>query len=191
MDRVGKEVSRIVGPEVGLAALDMVNRDVREHVREGERMVDALRQTHRLVAEGERPVVMAEVGHSDPKVTLGIYNPDEDKQRDGRFVRRPVEGPRAGRYACFAMGPGGRMMVRGFDGQVILYTWGGQEKAFAWYDRVYDQGIEDTLHREPATGKIREAIGWQTTRDLDRTIADVIEHSRAREPVGEERAGSL
>jgi UDP-glucose 4-epimerase len=59
------------------------------------------------------------------------------------------------------------------------------------YDRVYDQGIEDTLHREPATGKIREAIGWQTTRDLDRTIADVIEHSRAQEPVGEERAGSL
>jgi UDP-glucose 4-epimerase len=50
---------------------------------------------------------------------------------------------------------------------------------FIPYDRVYDQGIEDTLHREPATGKIREAIGWQTTLDLDRIIADVIEHTRA------------
>jgi len=60
---------------------------------------------------------------------------------------------------------------------------------FIPYDRVYDQGIEDTLHREPATGKIREAIGWQTTLDLDRIIADVIEHTRQRgelsgEPVG-------
>jgi len=50
---------------------------------------------------------------------------------------------------------------------------------FIPYDRVYDQGIEDTLHREPATGKIREAIGWQTTLDLDRIIADVIGHTRA------------
>ena len=46
---------------IGLAALDMVNRDVREHVREGERMVEALRQIHRFAAQGERPVVMAEV----------------------------------------------------------------------------------------------------------------------------------
>jgi nucleoside-diphosphate-sugar epimerase len=50
---------------------------------------------------------------------------------------------------------------------------------FIPYERVYDQGIEDTLHREPATGKIRDAIGWQTTLDLDRIIADVIGHTRA------------
>jgi UDP-glucose 4-epimerase len=56
------------------------------------------------------------------------------------------------------------------------------------YELVYDQGIEDTLHREPATGKIRDAIGWQTTRDLDGIIADVIDHARGQrlseEPVG-------
>jgi UDP-glucose 4-epimerase len=59
---------------------------------------------------------------------------------------------------------------------------------FVPYELVYDQGIEDTLHREPATGKIREAIGWQTTRDLDGIIADVIDHARGQrlseEPVG-------
>jgi UDP-glucose 4-epimerase len=58
------------------------------------------------------------------------------------------------------------------------------------YDRVYDQGIEDTLHREPATGKIREAIGWQTTFDLDRIIADVIEYTREREQQSGERVGA-
>ena len=42
------------------------------------------------------------------------------------------------------------------------------------YDEVYGQGIEDTLHREPATAKIKNAIGWQTTLDLDRILADVI-----------------
>ena len=47
------------------------------------------------------------------------------------------------------------------------------------YDQVYGQGIEDTLHREPATGKIREAIGWSPQRDLDTILRDVIEHMRA------------
>ncbi|HSC50569.1 MAG TPA: NAD-dependent epimerase/dehydratase family protein [Gaiellaceae bacterium] len=61
---------------------------------------------------------------------------------------------------------------------------------FIPYERVYEQGIEDTLHREPATGKIREAIGWQTTRDLDGIIADVIAHARGRRP-SEEPVGKL
>jgi UDP-glucose 4-epimerase len=54
------------------------------------------------------------------------------------------------------------------------------ELSFIPYDEVYGQGIEDTLHREPAIGKIRDAIGWQPTLGLDRIVADVIEHARAR-----------
>ena len=46
--------------------------------------------------------------------------------------------------------------------------------------RSTGSGIEDTLHREPATGKIRDAIGWQPTLDLDAILADVIEHQRAQ-----------
>lgn len=37
----------------------------------------------------------------------------------GIFVRRPVEGPRQGRFACLMMGPGGRLSVQGFDGQAF------------------------------------------------------------------------
>jgi UDP-glucose 4-epimerase len=56
------------------------------------------------------------------------------------------------------------------------------ELTFLPYDQVYGLGIEDTLHREPAIDKIKTAIGWRPTLDLDRILADVIEHTR-RAPV--------
>ena len=34
------------------------------------------------------------------------------------------------------------------------------------------------LHREPAIDKINGAIGWRPSLDLDRILADVIEHTR-------------
>ena len=45
-------------------------------------------------------------------------------------------------------------------------------------DEVYGLGIEDVLHREPAIDKINGAIGWRPSLDLDRILADVIEHTR-------------
>ena len=52
------------------------------------------------------------------------------------------------------------------------------ENVFVPYDQVYGQGIEDTLHREPAIEKIGNAIGWAPTRNLEDILRDVIEHSR-------------
>ena len=46
------------------------------------------------------------------------------------------------------------------------------------YDQVYGQGIEDMLHREPSIEKIRGAIGWRPSLDLDRILSDVIDWSR-------------
>jgi nucleoside-diphosphate-sugar epimerase len=66
----------------------------------------------------------------------------------------------------------------------------GSESAleFIPYDRVYEQGIEDTLHREPAIGKIKDAIGWEPERNLEMILGDVIEHLRSA-PTGQpERA---
>src|SRR5436190_1561344 len=60
--------------------------------------------------------------------------------------------------------------------------------AFIPYERVYDQGIEDTLHREPAIGKIKDAIGWEPTLDLDRIIADVIAHERCAPQAAEQES---
>jgi len=47
------------------------------------------------------------------------------------------------------------------------------------YDRVYGQGIEDMLHRQPSIEKIAAAIGWSPTRDLDEILRDVVEHIRS------------
>jgi len=57
-------------------------------------------------------------------------------------------------------------------------TGSGSEIVLVPYDRVYGQGIEDTLHREPAIEKIGKAIGWAPERDLDQILADVIDHAR-------------
>ena len=48
---------------------------------------------------------------------------------------------------------------------------------FVPFEDAYGHGIEDMLHRIPSTDKIHEAIGWQPTHDLDRTLADVIAHA--------------
>jgi UDP-glucose 4-epimerase len=49
---------------------------------------------------------------------------------------------------------------------------------FVPYDQVYGQGIEDVTHRRPATEKIRGAIGWRPSLDLDRILADVVDWAR-------------
>jgi len=89
----------------------------------------------------------------------------------------------------FNVGSTERIRIVDLADRVIQATGSDSEIVFVPYDEVYGQGIEDTLHREPATGKIREAIGWEARLDLDRVIADVVEHARAagnvaeREPV--------
>jgi UDP-glucose 4-epimerase len=79
----------------------------------------------------------------------------------------------------FNVGSTERVSIRELADRILAATGSSSELSFIPYDRVYGQGIEDTLHREPAIGKIREAIGWEPTRDLARIIADVVDHARA------------
>ena len=53
------------------------------------------------------------------------------------------------------------------------------EIVFVPYSEVYGHGIDDMQHRAPSIEKIRKAIGWQPTLDLDQILADVITHARA------------
>ncbi len=59
-------------------------------------------------------------------------------------------------------------------------TGSSSEIEFIPYDKVYEQGIEDMLHRIPAIGKVGEAIGWRPTLDLERILADAVEYARGR-----------
>jgi len=79
----------------------------------------------------------------------------------------------------FNVGSSERVRIIDLAERVKRATGSDSEISFVPYDRVYGQGIEDTLHREPAIGKIRDAIGWAPDRDLDGILRDVIEHMRA------------
>jgi UDP-glucose 4-epimerase len=89
----------------------------------------------------------------------------------------------------FNVGSSERLRIVELADRVKLATGSDSPIEFVPYERVYEQGIEDTLHREPAIGKINDAIGWAPERDLDTILGDVIEHMRAAAAAGElERA---
>jgi UDP-glucose 4-epimerase len=86
----------------------------------------------------------------------------------------------------FNVGSSSRLRILDLAQRVIEMTRSDSELTFVPYEKVYGQGIEDMTHRIPSTEKIRDAIGWQATFDLDVILADVIKHMRiapAREPV--------
>ena len=79
----------------------------------------------------------------------------------------------------FNVGSSERVRILDLAERVRQATDSNSEISFVPYDQVYGQGIEDTLHREPATGKIRAAIGWRRSAISTRSSRDVIEHMRA------------
>jgi UDP-glucose 4-epimerase len=78
----------------------------------------------------------------------------------------------------FNVGSSERVRILDLAERVKRATGSDSEIVFVPYERVYQQGIEDTLHREPAIGKIRDAIGWAPSIDLERILGDVVESFR-------------
>jgi UDP-glucose 4-epimerase len=79
----------------------------------------------------------------------------------------------------FNVGSSERVSILELAERVKAATGSASPVEFLPYDEVYGQGIEDTLHREPAIGKIRDAIGWEPSFDLGRILADVIASYRS------------
>jgi len=78
----------------------------------------------------------------------------------------------------FNVGSSSGIRILDLAKRVLDMTKSQSELVFIPYDQVYGQGIEDMHHRIPATEKIKAAIGWETTLDLDVILADVIKHTR-------------
>ena len=78
----------------------------------------------------------------------------------------------------FNVGSSERIRIIDLAERVKRTTDSTSEVVFVPYERVYGQGIEDTLHREPKIEKIRDAIGWTPERELEQILADVIDHIR-------------
>ena len=78
----------------------------------------------------------------------------------------------------FNVGSASRVRIIDLAHRVLELTGSTSSLAFVPHHEVYGLGIEDVLHREPALDKIRKAIGWRPSLDLDRILADVIDHTR-------------
>ena len=71
-----------------------------------------------------------------------------------------------------------RVTIDELADRVLALTGSGSEIVRVPYDEVYGQGIEDMLHRQPAIEKVKAAIGWGPTINLDEILADVLKHTR-------------
>ncbi len=78
----------------------------------------------------------------------------------------------------FNVGATERITINELAQRVLGMTGSKSNVTYIPYGSVYGLGIEDTLHREPAIGKIRDAIGWRPSLDLARVLADVIDYAR-------------
>ena len=78
----------------------------------------------------------------------------------------------------FNVGSTEKVSILGLAHRVLEVAGSSSELTFVPFDQVYGGGIEDTLHRVPAIEKVAEAVGWRPELDLDRILADVVEHTR-------------
>lgn len=89
-----------------------------------------------------------------------------------RALHGLVERGRSGEI--YNVGSTNRISIIELADRVRALTGSSSELVFVPYDRVYEHGIEDMLHRIPSIEKVREAIGWAPEHDLDAILADVV-----------------
>ena len=82
----------------------------------------------------------------------------------------------------YNVGATNRISIASLAERVIELTGSSSPVSYIPYAEVYEHGIEDMLHRIPATEKIRDAIGWEPERSLADILADVIAFEQARAP---------
>jgi UDP-glucose 4-epimerase len=79
----------------------------------------------------------------------------------------------------FNVGSTNRISILDLADRVRALTGSSSELTFVPYDKVYDLGIEDMLHRIPSIAKVNAAIGWQPEHDLESILSDVVHYYRA------------
>lgn len=97
-----------------------------------------------------------------------------------RALKGLMDGPETS-GEIYNVGSANRISVRLLAERVRELTGSDSKLVYIPYERVYGQGIEDMLHREPSTAKIRAAIGWEPTYSLDEILDQVIAERSAPE----------
>jgi UDP-glucose 4-epimerase len=78
----------------------------------------------------------------------------------------------------FNVGSTERVTIAELAQRVLALTESSSDIVVVPYNKVYGQGIEDMLHRQPAIEKLTNAIGWEPSRSLNEILADVVEYVR-------------
>ncbi|HUG86517.1 MAG TPA: NAD-dependent epimerase/dehydratase family protein [Euzebya sp.] len=79
----------------------------------------------------------------------------------------------------FNLGGTDEISIRDLAERVIALTKSPSSIRTIPYEEAYETGFEDMARRMPDTTRIREAIGWTQSRDLDEIILSVIEEQRS------------
>lgn len=82
----------------------------------------------------------------------------------------------------YNVGSSERISIVDLAQRVLEVTGSSSELVYVPFELAYGGGIEDTLHREPATEKIRAAIGWEPTFQLEQILGDVVASLRDTVP---------
>lgn len=89
----------------------------------------------------------------------------------------------------FNVGNGKVITINELARRVKQATGSDSEIVHVPYEEAYGEGFEDMRRRTPDMGKLRETIGYEPHHDLDRILADVIEHESARGERSQAAAG--
>lgn len=78
----------------------------------------------------------------------------------------------------FNIGNDREVTINDLAERIIRITGSASSVTYLPYDQVYGEGFEDMRRRVPDLTKIRRAVGYRTTRDLDDIIRMVADHAR-------------
>ena len=90
----------------------------------------------------------------------------------------------------FNLGSTEEISIMELANRVIGLTQTSSETVRIPYDEAYGEGFEDMCRRVPDTTKVRRALGWQPTANLDEIIKDVVDHELGPSQVAAVAAGS-
>ncbi len=74
----------------------------------------------------------------------------------------------------YNIGSGEEISIDELADRIIELTASTSKKEYIPYEVAYGRPIEDMMRRMPSTEKIKEAIGWQPTIDLESTLKAII-----------------
>jgi UDP-glucose 4-epimerase len=83
----------------------------------------------------------------------------------------------------FNIGTTEEISIRELAERVVEHTDSASEVTLVPYEEAYEAGFEDMARRVPNIAKIRAAIGWEPTRDLDAVLRDVVAAEKTKAPV--------